>query len=307
MRDADREPCNPLTRGGTIASCHPDGLATADLPVTPWPPITEPLLLERLQMTSDEFDAFLKTMAKALPAREYDAALHERALGYPWDRPESSYFLKGYDVEGLADMEDARREALLARFAIAVGERDRFPLLAYGSNGAPDTLAAKFAHFPEEDRDVLVLAGTLHDFDVGAAAHPTAYGAMPATLFPSPGTAMRCAVLWVNATQFTQLAWSEISYLLGRLEGVRFLADDAHAEIDTVFGFVSRFGTFCPRGGPVALSAVPAENRTAPQMSQPELLDAAADIALGTGSTSEDLVRQLFPDLHAFIETCGAR
>jgi hypothetical protein len=265
-----------------------------------WPPIAEPLLLERLAMSPDEFLAYLATVTKTIPPRAYDVALYERGLGYPWERPESSYLMRGEIVEPVAEMDEERRAAVLARFAVAEGEGARFPLLAYGANGAPETLVMKFGHFAPEDREVLVLAGALHDFDVGAAAHPTFYGAMPATIFPSPGTAMRCAVLWVNAVQFVQLAWSELSYLVGRLDGVRFDADDAGAGLGSVFAFVSRFGTFSPDGEPVALAAVPAQRRTATAMTQPELLGAAARLALGEGASSEDLARELFDDYHAF-------
>jgi hypothetical protein len=266
-----------------------------------WPPIIEPLLLERLAMSPDEYLAYFATITKTIPRRAYDVALYERGLAYPWKRPESSYLMRGEVVEPIAGMDAARRAAVFARFAVAEGEGARFPLLAYGANGAPETLVMKFGHFAPEDREVLVLAGALHDFDVGASAHPTFYGALPATIFPSPGTAVRCAVLWVSAVQFVQLAWSELSYLLGRLDGVRFDADDAGAGLGSVFAFVSRFGAFSPQGAPVALAAVPAERRTATAMTQAELLGAAARIALGEGASSEDLARQLFVDYDAFV------
>jgi hypothetical protein len=266
-----------------------------------WPPITEPLLLERLAMSPDEYLAYLATVTKTIPPRAYDVALYERGLGYPWERPESSYLMRGEVVEPVAGMDAARREEVFARFAAAEGEGARFPLLAYGANGAPETLVMKFGHFAPEDREVLVLAGALHDFDVGAAAHASVYGALPATIFPSSGTAVRCAVLWVSAVQFVQLAWSELSYLLGRLDGVRFDADDAGAGLGSVFAFVSRFGAFSPEGEPVALAAVPAEQRMATAMTQAELLGAAARIALGEDASSEDLARELFDDYDAFV------
>jgi hypothetical protein len=265
-----------------------------------WPPITEPLLLERLAMSYDEYLEFLATITKTIPSRAYDVALYEHGLAYPWARPRSSYYLRGDVVEPVADMDDRRRQAIFTRCAVAEGEGARFPLLAYGANGAPERLAMKLAHFPPEDREVLVLAGALHDFDVGAAAHPSFYGALPATIFPSPGTAVRCAVLWVSAVQFVQLTWSELSYCLGRLDGVRFDADDASAGLGSVFAFVSRYGTFSPEGEPVALAAVPAQGRTATAMTQAELLGAAARLALGAGASSEDLARELFEDYDAF-------
>ena len=270
-----------------------------------WPPIAEPLLLERLAMSPDEYLAYFATITKTIPPRAYDVALYERGLAYPWERPESSYLMRGELVEPVAGMDAARRAAVFARFAAAEGEGTRFPLLAYGANGAPETLVMKFGHFAPQDREVLVLAGALHDFDVGAAAHPSFYGALPATIFPSPGTAVRCAVLWVSAVQFVQLAWSELSYLLGRLDGVRFDADDAGAGLGSVFAFVSRFGAFSPEGEPVALAAVPARRRTARAMTQGELLGAAARLALGAGASSEDLARELFEDYDAFAWSRG--
>jgi hypothetical protein len=270
-----------------------------------WPPITEPLLLERLAMSYEEYLEHLATITKTFPSRAYDVALYEHGLGYPWERPPSSYLMRGDVVEPVAEMDDRRRAAIFARFAVAEGEGARFPLLAYGANGAPERLAMKLAHFPPEDREVLVLAGALHDFDVGASAHPSFYGALPGTIFPSPGTAVRCAVLWVSAVQFVQLTWSELSYCLGRLDGVRFDADDAGAALGSVFAFVSRFGAFSPEGEPVALAAVPAQRRSARAMTQAELLGAAARLALGAGASSEDLARELFEDYDAFAWSRG--
>jgi hypothetical protein len=151
---------------------------------------------------------------------------------------------------------------------------DRHPILAFGSNAAPTTLARKFAHFEDpRDREVLVLAGDLHDFDVGAAATVAIYGAMPATLFESPGTAVRAAVLYTTDAQATQLTWSELSYRFGRLDEVRF-----GDKTISVLAYANRFGAFAPDGHPLALAAVPARDRSAPALTQRELLDRAAGL-----------------------------
>jgi hypothetical protein len=84
-------------------------------------------------------------------------------------------------------------------------------------------LTQKFAHFPDEvDRTALILIGELHDFDVGAAASLAPFGYMPATLFASPGTVVRAAIVWATAAQVTQLTWSEIPYRFGRLDDAHF-------------------------------------------------------------------------------------
>lgn len=259
-----------------------------------WPPITEPLLLERLGMDDTAFLAFIAQTFAALPPRRLTAAGMATALDYPWERPERSYVLTAETVALLDELEPARREALLAARALGPDAAPRYPLLAIGSNGAPATLARKLAHLPRAQRRVLVLAGELHGFDVGAAAHPTAYGAMAATLFESPGTAVRAAVLWVSAAQLTQLSWTEITYRLGRLDGVAFVPDQGSELIDGVLAYSSRWGVFCPGGEPAALAAVPAAGRSARALTQEQVLDHAARLGLGRGATAESLVRTIF-------------
>jgi len=55
-----------------------------------WPPIAEPLLLERLGMDDQAFLAFIDRAFGALPARAFTPEALATALGYPWERPERS-------------------------------------------------------------------------------------------------------------------------------------------------------------------------------------------------------------------------
>ena len=262
-----------------------------------WPPIDEPELLERLALVDREFVEFIETLASRVPPRSYDEASFARAIGYPWTRPAGSYLLSGARLELLEELTAAERGSAIDRHTSA--ESGRQPLLAIGSNGAPEALERKFAHFPdEEDRTVLALTGRLHDFDIGVAAQPTLYGSMPATLFPSPGTAVCATVLWVTPTQFTQLTWSELSYRLGKLR-TRFDVEESATSFEEVLVFVSRFGAFCVDGKPAALAAIPASNRTASALSQERLLDAAAALAIGPEAKAETLVRAIFEDMAA--------
>jgi hypothetical protein len=137
------------------------------------------------------------------------------------------------------------------------------------------------------------------------APQPALYGAMPATLFPSEGTAVCATVLWVTPAQFTQLTWSELSYRLGSLR-TRFEVDEDGTRFDEVLAFVSRFGAFCPAGSPVALAAIPAEGRTAEAMTQEQLLDAAAALAIAPEARAETLVRAIFDDMSAIAPRIAA-
>jgi hypothetical protein len=272
--------------------------------VSDWPPIAEPELLRRLAMDDEEFAAFIRTVVSQLAPRAYETDVLTQALGYPWARPQGSYLLTGGGVEPLGDSTAAGRDRAIGRFASP--EAGRLPVLSIGSNAAPEVLERKFAHFTtEDDRTVLALTGRLHDFDVGVAAQPTMYGAMPATLFPSPGSAVATTLLWVTPAQFTQLAWSEITYRLGRLR-TRFEIDESPTGFDQILVFVSRFGAFCPDGHPVALAAIPAHGRTAPELTQEQLLDTAAALALGPGANAETLVRAIFEDTAAVTAKVAA-
>jgi hypothetical protein len=269
------------------------------------PPIDEPELIERLSMDDEQFRAFIAMFIAAIPSRTCDAAAFDWACAYPWVRPAGSYLLSADGgVELLAELEEPERERLIERFAAPDGER--LPLLAIGSNAAPETLQRKFAHFPDAvDRTVLAVHGRLHEFDVGYAPQPALYGALPATIFPSPGTAVEAMLLWVTPAQFTQLTWSELSYRLGRLR-TRFEVDDAGERFDEVLVYVSRWGALCVDDAPVALAAVPAEGRTAVALTQREVLELAAEMTLGPDASAEELVQAVFEDLAGLGPTFAA-
>ncbi|UTI63874.1 hypothetical protein NBH00_21330 [Paraconexibacter antarcticus] len=258
-----------------------------------WPPITEPELLARLALEPEAFRDWLQGLAAMIGAREYAPEHLERALGYPWGRPPGSYLLRDGVTTTLASLEPAVRTSLVESYTAG-----RHPIVTIGSNGSPQTLRIKFGHFPEAaDRDALVLTGELHDLDVGAVPTVTLYGSMPAALFESPGTAVRVCVVWVTDAQATQLTWSELGYHLARIDGARFEVDDADAVVDDVFAYVARLGAYCPgEGGPVALAAVPATGRTAPALTQEDLLDHVAPSLVGPGARAEDVVRRVFED-----------
>src|SRR4051794_32981789 len=103
-----------------------------------------------------------------MPSRPYAPEALQRALRYPWSRPGGSYVLTDGAVEHLEDFTASERDAIVKRFLDDdTTGKARVRVLAIGSNGSPDTLTQKFAHFTDpEDRTVLVLAGRLRDFDV---------------------------------------------------------------------------------------------------------------------------------------------
>jgi hypothetical protein len=263
--------------------------------------ITDSQLLERLMLPEEAFVDYFLELASHFPERAWSRRSFEHGLRYPWTRPDRSYLLRDGVTHLLHELDEPERAAMLERhLGPAAG---RVALLAFGSNVAPKNLAVKLAHHTDrEDREILVLAGDLHDLDVVACAAIAVYGAMPATLAASPGTRVRAAVLLVNATQLTTLTWGEMTYLIGRLQGARFTVEDGvhGVELDSPLAFVSRWGAFAPDGVAASLAAISATGRTAPAWSQQELVDRAADIALGPdGGGAEALTRSAYRDVRA--------
>jgi len=260
--------------------------ATTKANVTDWPPIA-PELLARLSLDQGAFVAAMRRFLGSFDRRDLTEDDIARAFGYPWPRPPASFLIDGEATKPLDAVAD-----------VAAGAR--YPLLAFGSNGAPDTLVRKLAGLPPGERRLPVVAGDLHDFDVCAAAHPTFYASLPATLFPSPTTVLRASILWVSEPQLTALAWTEVSYHLGCLDGISFAPDIPGAQpIDSAYAFVSRWGAHCVEGEVAALAALPAAARTVPAYTQEELLGRLARDALGPGATARDLVAAIYEDFGA--------
>lgn len=250
-------------------------------------PELDPALLERLALAPDAFEAVANAFIESVPSRPADEAFLERALGYPWARPDGSYLLDGDVVTPASELSPDARATL----------RDgRVPLLAIGSNGSPSALIRKFAHLPADERRILVETGTVAGLDIGAVASPTVYGSFPATPIESPGTQVSAALLRPSPVQLEALTWSELNYWVGWLQGHPFTPDDGDARCDGYLLYVARWGALTLGGQTVALAAVPARDRTARPLTQQQMLDATAQLWRGPGATAHELLHALATD-----------
>lgn len=173
-----------------------------------------------------------------------------RAEAYPYEIPGRSFVQLGDRTTDLAELPD---------------RTGRQPLLAYGSNAAPEALIRKLA--PEPDVPLPLLRAELRDFDAVYSDHLSPYGAVPATLHASPGTTLTVFVAYPTAGQRRLLAASEPNYETRRLAGISCRPElgEPLSELDA---FVSRHGCLLLDGSPVALSAIPARARTFPALDQ---------------------------------------
>lgn len=189
------------------------------------------------------------------------AELVATAMDYPFSRPDHSYlFADGavlaLESPGVSSLDDA-----LARNGVAP-LADRTAVLAYGANAAPGRLRHKFeAHGP--GAVFPVLKARLFDFDVVYACHYSGYGALPATLAPSPGTVVEVALTYLDSDQLARMHETELSgrsYVYGRLEQIK-VEPEGLAALDAVHSYWTGYGFFAGASGPLALSAVAAEGR----------------------------------------------
>jgi len=178
-----------------------------------------------------------------------------RAADYPYERPSRPFAQLGRRI---MDPEEA-----------GIDPDQRVPLLAYGSNAAPRVLARKLAL----SRDpALVVPATLHGFDVVYSAHISPYGAIPATLQRSSGTAVEVHVIYMTEAQIELITATEPNYEPALLEDVECRLEGGEALADLT-AYVSRHGCLLLDGSEAALAAVPASARTLPELAEAEALE----------------------------------
>ena len=234
----------------------------------------------------------------------------ETAKRYPFPRPGYSFLYadgEAWRLNSLGDaLEDAEAEvdgrsvpagALLRQRGLAAPAplSQRTPVLAYGANAAPERLQRKFgsvgpAVFP-------VLQARLHGFDVVHAAHISSYGAVPATIAPSPGTVCHIAITCLDDRQLARMHETEFrrhTYLFGPLRNIR-LEPDLLPAMDTVSTYVGGFGHIAPEGAPLALAAIRAEGRRFRTCSQTEALR-AIQAMLGAPGPLDDFILEAIDD-----------
>ena len=179
----------------------------------------------------------------------------ERAMGYPYAAPWQPFVQLGHRTLDPAELEVDREE--------------RVPMLAYGSNAAPEVLARKLAL---SDQPVLVVPAWLDDFDVVYSAHISPYGAIPATLQRSPGTKVRVHVVYMTSAQVGLVSATEPNYEAAPMQATVCRLDEG-GTIAEPAAYLSRHGCLLVDGSEVALSAVQASGRAFAALSEPEAIE----------------------------------
>lgn len=141
-------------------------------------------------------------------------------------------------------------------FVLGGGWGEGPALLAYGANAAPAVLAAKLGAAARATAAPATLCG----FDIAYSAHVSPYGAIPATLVPSAGTAIAVYVLRLPASALAALDATEPNYVRADLGG-------------GLQAYRSRHGALRLDGREHALAAVTARRRRLPVLTEAQVLE----------------------------------
>tara|TARA_E500000305_G_C4022869_1_gene239971 strand:+ start:2023 stop:2760 length:738 start_codon:yes stop_codon:yes gene_type:complete len=169
-----------------------------------------------------------------------------RAYGYPYPAPDHDFLFHDEAVSLLDKAFDLS---------------GRQPVIAVGSNRAPEQLARKFG--AEQNRTIPVSWGWMHGYDVVYCAHLAGYGSVPATLHGSPGTEVRVAVTWLTEAQLERMHETEnvgASYVYGTFDpdAIDLGAGRPAARAGC---YITKCGALALDGVPVALAEIEARNR----------------------------------------------
>ncbi len=216
-------------------------------------------------------------MAAMTNARPRHDVVHW-AQSYPFGPPGDSYLFRDGEPVPLEDPERA--------------VKGRMPVIASGSNAAPAQLARKYENFVR-GAGIPVTRVHVGEFDSVYNAHITAYGSVPATLFPSPGTVLETFITWLDDEELAVMHATEqpgINYHFAELKGLT-LEVEGIGPLDAAFAYISVVGCLSHEGAPVSLAEVAARGRRYAARSQGEMQAVIRD-RTAPGAAIEAFIRE---------------
>ncbi|GMH41490.1 hypothetical protein BSKO_09400 [Bryopsis sp. KO-2023] len=233
----------------------------------------------------------------------------ERAKGYPYVRPSSSFvFVNGiavtFDDSAWRGVEHMREIAIKEENkkpsckklgdlfdsmgvseVVPTNESEYVKVLAIGSNAGPEQLHRKFPADVFPDGVVIpTVQGVLHDFDVVYAPLLSSYGSCTATLEYSPGASVGIFVTYLTDPLMERMNTTEGAYDLCELSdldldlGISLESwrngGKGTEKLNRIYQYNHQNGTLHmpSTGSPVALKAIAAHHRAFPELDQVEML-----------------------------------
>ncbi len=198
---------------------------------------------------------------------------HRRAKTYPYETPGYSYIYEDTRIVPLADWPGPLDDLFANRTAV----------LAFGSNASPDQLTRKFGEFL--GAVIPVTKARLADYDVVYSAHITSYGAIPATLAPSPGTVLKTWVNWLLPRQLAHMHRTEmgssggaaVNYAYGLLKDIRLELKDRE-DLAEAGAYLTNHGALGLAASPLALDQISARDRRFEARTKLQILESARQL-----------------------------
>lgn len=216
-----------------------------------------------------------------------------RAKSYPYAIPDRSIVLSHGRVQDW----DARTDSLLGRVAV----------LAFGSNRSPEQLLRKFGR--DEPDPLPIVQARLTGFDVVYSAHITSYGAVPATLYPSPGTRVELSINFLTPRQLETMHATEavgVNYDYCRLWNLD-LEVEGGTHLTEAYAYVSRRGALDCGGAPAALAANQAEGRRFRALDETSVLTHVRDVLAPSESVDDFITQNIGKAAHERRDGFAAR
>jgi hypothetical protein len=204
-----------------------------------------------------------------------------RAINYPYAWPGSCFLFVNGQHETPKYREPYRE--------------GRTPVLAYGSNRAPEQLLRKFGSL-HSDQGILVEACTIKNTDVIHSAHLTNYGAIPAAIQPVAGVDAKIAITWLTDDQLVIMDHSEkagINY--GRVLIDEQISRADGSTVDRVEGYQTSHGALHIDGTIVSQADVEASGRRGGAWKNIDVLK-CAHRCLGTNHSFDEFVTKIITD-----------
>ena len=249
----------------------------------------------------------------ALPMRRTPITLfstpREKPVLYPGTRPTWSYCFVGEDILPLGvrdgrlqlmpEDDDWRDLASFLKEVTSIPLRERYAVLAVGSNACPARLADEDKYGLFERVAIPVIRGAIANVLSVYVARRASYGSVPATITGALGAQTELWVTLLTATELKQMDETEgrgQRYSLIELSGSRF-----HIGEGLSLGPVSAY--FEPRGladkdcdGPIRLDCFESTGSRFPAMSQAEVQRYVEHAATKQGSGELPTVQLRVPD-----------
>lgn len=239
---------------------------------------------------------------------------------YPGQRPEQSYVtdgssvytLKAQDTENLsfmvytADAESIDLNDFL-RQKNAPPLEDRIPVLGFGSNLSPGSLASKFTKVGRDDAFIIPTAyATLKGHDVVWSGGPAIKGNFIAMLYDGPevkDTEVQVGVNFLTREQLLVMNATEMSYQLAYTD----ISIEGHPV--RAYYYVGQDQVYVKDGLPVAIDSIPATGRAIEASTTKDLLEEVicnkAVVERATNECPELAQVQTIDDYLALVATLG--